>query len=83
MPRPSQNLIGLGWQIASTLVIFTLGGYGLDQWLDTTPWLTLTGALLGLVGVFALIFRMAAELDREAKSPSKRAGETENRETEN
>jgi F0F1-type ATP synthase assembly protein I len=68
-PRPSQknradqNLIGLGWQIAATLVIYTLGGYGLDLWLDTAPWLLLTGSVLGMIAVFVQIFRIAAELD--------------------
>lgn len=61
--RPGQNLIGLGWQIAATLVIYTLGGYGLDVWLDTAPWLLLTGSVLGMIAVFVQIFRVASELD--------------------
>jgi F0F1-type ATP synthase assembly protein I len=42
----------LGWQIASTLLLFTAGGYALDRWLDTLPWFLLAGAVLGMVGIF-------------------------------
>lgn len=63
----SENLMGLGWQIASTLVVFTLGGYGLDVWLNTSPWLLLTGALLGMISIFVQIFRIASDLNREDK----------------
>jgi len=31
------NLLGLGWQIASTLLLFTAGGYALDRWLGPEP----------------------------------------------
>jgi F0F1-type ATP synthase assembly protein I len=65
--RMDQNLMGLGWQIASTLVVFTLGGYALDVWLDTKPWLLLVGALLGMVSIFVQIFRIASELNRHSK----------------
>jgi F0F1-type ATP synthase assembly protein I len=60
-------LLGLGWQIATTLLIFTGGGYALDRWLGTLPWFLLIGAALGMVGVFIQIFRIAAELDRQEK----------------
>lgn len=62
-----QDLIGLGWQIAATLVVFTLGGYALDKWLGTSPWLILTGAMLGMIAVFVQIFRIASDLDRRRK----------------
>lgn len=61
------NLLGLGWQIASTLLIFTAGGYALDRWLDTLPWFLLIGAFLGMVGVFYQILRIAQELDEAEK----------------
>jgi len=60
----NQNLMGLGWQIASTLVVFTLGGYGLDVWLGTKPWFLLGGALLGMVSIFVQIYRIATDLNR-------------------
>lgn len=63
----NSNLLGLGWQIASTLLVFTLGGYFLDRWLDTLPWFLIGGALLGMVGVFYQILRIAMDLDRAEK----------------
>ncbi|HEY5564074.1 MAG TPA: AtpZ/AtpI family protein [Rhodothermia bacterium] len=71
------NLLGLGWQIASTLLLFTAGGYALDRWLDTLPWFLLAGALLGMVGIFYQILRIANELDadeKRKKSEVRRAG---------
>ena len=61
--RREQNLIGLGWQIAATLIIYVLVGYALDLWLDTAPWLLLAGAFLGMIAVFVQIFKVAAELN--------------------
>ena len=62
--RLNQNLMGLGWQIASTLVMFTLGGYWLDRWLDTGPWLLLSGATVGMLSIFVQIYRIAVDLNR-------------------
>ncbi|HUF08886.1 MAG TPA: AtpZ/AtpI family protein [Rhodothermales bacterium] len=61
------NLLGLGWQIASTLLLFTAGGYALDRWLDTLPWFLLAGAVLGMVGIFYQILRIANELNADEK----------------
>ncbi len=75
----NQNLMGLGWQIASTLVVFTLGGYWLDRWLDTNPWFLLTGALVGMISIFVQIFKIAADLnkkDAERKQKSYLKGKT-------
>jgi len=61
------SLLGLGWQIATTLLVFTGGGYALDRWLGTLPWFLLGGAVFGIAGVFIQIFRIAAALDRQEK----------------
>ena len=37
--------------------LFTWGGYKLDQWLGSTPWLTLLGALVGASAGFYAIYR--------------------------
>ncbi len=54
--------MGLGMQMVLTMVLFVAGGYYLDRWLDTTPWLLLAGTLLGMVSVFAFLFRLADRL---------------------
>ncbi len=73
--RMDQNLMGLGRQIASTLIVFTLGGYGLDVWLDTKPWLLLTGAGLGMISIFYQIFRIASDLNRKDSAAKDRRSE--------
>ena len=77
-PYPQQNLMGLGWQIAGTLVVFTVGGYYLDRWLDTGPWLLLAGAFLGMISIFVQIFRIANDLNRVDKA-KKQAAKEDNR----
>ena len=54
--------MGLGIQMVLTMVLFVAGGYYLDRWLDTAPWLLLAGALLGMVAVFAFLLRLADRL---------------------
>lgn len=65
--------LGLGLQLAATMAFFTVGGYFLDGWLDLSPWLTVAGAVLGMTGVFAQLFRINTEANAAQK---KRRGET-------
>lgn len=48
---------GLGLQFAAAVGFFTWGGYKLDEWLGSSPWLTLLGALLGASAAFYAIYR--------------------------
>ncbi len=76
--RHSSPYAGLGWQIAGALVIFVAAGLGLDLWLKTMPWLTVAGALLGVVSIFALLYRVNTEMNaasRRRKSGVKAGGE--------
>ena len=59
--------LGLGVQIAASMVFFAGLGYAVDRWLGTSPWGILVGAALGMVGIFVLIVRVAREADAEAK----------------
>ena len=58
--------MGLGMQMVLTMVLFVAGGYYLDRWLGTAPWLLLAGALLGMVVVFVYLFRLADQLSKKA-----------------
>lgn len=58
--------IGLGVQIAASMALFAGGGYAVDQWLGTSPWGILVGATLGMIGIMALIVRVAREADAES-----------------
>ena len=42
------------------IVLFFLVGYKVDDWLGTTPWITLVGAFLGLAVAFYNLFRRVA-----------------------
>ena len=58
-------------QMALTMVFFITGGYFLDRWLDTAPWLLLAGAILGMVSVFVHLFRLVAELNKKSDARRK------------
>lgn len=51
-------------QMALTMVLFVGGGYVLDRWLNTSPWLTLAGGVCGIAALFVHLFRLVRELDR-------------------
>ena len=55
--------------IGMTLVIATViglaGGYYLDRWLGTSPWLTLIGLLFGIAAGFVNLFRAVKRAERD------------------
>jgi hypothetical protein len=52
------SALGLGWSLVATLVVCIVGGVLLDQWLDTTPLLTLIGVALGLISAGYLLYEL-------------------------
>lgn len=63
----------IGIQVAGAMLLFVLGGYFADQWLNTSPWLLIVGAVLGMVAVMATLLRSVQELEvhnrRHVKRP--------------
>ncbi len=57
--------LSLGVEIAVGIALPILLGYGLDIWLETYPWLTLAGCVIGMVNVLVLIIRMNKELNKD------------------
>jgi len=61
-------------KLALTLAVITLFssnilggiivGYLLDRWLDTGPWMVITGIVLGLTGAVVGLVRVLNRLDR-------------------
>ena len=76
-PRPEPDrrwirqlgaLSGVGLTLVVATVVGLAGGYYLDRWLGSSPWLTLIGLLFGIAAGFVNLFRAAGmwgESDRE------------------
>lgn len=70
----AQRYLGLGIQAGVAVAFYVAIGLILDRRLGTLPWLTLIGALVGIITLFVLFFRINAQLsqehDRRPKPPS-------------
>ena len=53
---------GLGWNVVSTMLGYPLGGiivgFVIDQWLDTTPWVTIGLMFTAFAGACLHVVRM-------------------------
>lgn len=76
--RHASPYLGLGMQLALSIVVFTGVGIGVDLWLGSMPWGTIIGALLGMVAMFYQLLQVNAEMSqRNAREARKRPGEEE------
>ncbi|MDX1636472.1 MAG: AtpZ/AtpI family protein [Balneolaceae bacterium] len=57
--------LSLGAEIAAAILLPILLGYWLDDYFGTSPWLILTGCLVGIVNVMIVIFRLADRLNKQ------------------
>lgn len=57
--RPGLRYIALGTEFAAAVLGLTLAGYWLDRHYGWSPWGTLTGAVIGLVGGMYNLLREA------------------------
>ncbi len=58
-------LSGVGLTLVISTVLGLWGGYALDRWLGTSPWLMLVGLLFGIAAGFVNLFRAVGLLDGE------------------
>ena len=63
----AQKYIGIGIQAGASVAFYLGIGLLLDKWLGTLPWLTLLGAIVGIIGMFALFVRMNRELNKSSR----------------
>jgi len=57
--------LSLGMEIAVGITLPIFIGYWLDGYWGSTPWLLLTGCLVGIINVFIIIFRLNNKLNNE------------------
>lgn len=66
-PKPSTKglqFISLGFEMALPVVLLLFVGRRADAWLNSTPWLTLVGALLGIAVGFYSMFKRVGLIGR-------------------
>lgn len=68
--------LGLGIQIAASLLVPLLAGIWLDNKFDLFPWMTVAGALFGIVSIFAIIFKIAWMANEESEKKKARKKNT-------
>ena len=60
------ELSSIGMTLVLATVIGLAGGYFLDRWLGTSPWLILIGLGLGITAGFVNLFRSVKRAERDA-----------------
>ena len=65
------RLLGLGWYVATCLVVGVLAGVYLDQRLDLKPLFTLLGVFLGTFAAFYGLYKMVRPLFSSGNLPRK------------
>ncbi len=64
--REAGPYLTLGLELGLTMIIWAVIGYLLDRWLETTPWLTLAGVMVGMASVFVQLIRASKRSLKES-----------------
>ena len=56
------KLMGLGWYVALSIILGLLGGWWMDNLLQSTPLLTLVGVITGTALAFYGVYKMIKPL---------------------
>ncbi|MHB8418955.1 MAG: AtpZ/AtpI family protein [Myxococcales bacterium] len=60
--------LDVGWTMLASVTAGLLGGWLLDRWLHTGPWLLVTGAVLGIgTGLYELILVALKDSKRKGR----------------
>jgi len=43
-----EQAMSVGYGAIAAILVFSIGGYALDRWLGTAPWLFIVGVVIGL-----------------------------------
>lgn len=64
--------LSMTWRLAIVVLVPILGGFYLDQWLNTTPVFTIVGFFLAMIGI-ALVFWQIMQTANQVEIPKKGA----------
>ncbi|MEQ9266101.1 MAG: AtpZ/AtpI family protein [Balneolaceae bacterium] len=62
LPNKYKEYLGLGAEIALTLILPIALGYFLDGYLGVSPWGVLVGSIVGIILFFFTVFRISKKL---------------------
>ena len=62
--------LSMTWRLAIVVLVPIVGGFQLDQWLNTTPVLTITGFFVAMVGI-GLVFWQIMQTANQIQAPKK------------
>ncbi|MDX2129513.1 MAG: AtpZ/AtpI family protein [Chloroherpetonaceae bacterium] len=57
--RETNDALGVGLQIAVSIVFFSLGGYWLDKSINTFPLFLIIGIAFGMIGMMVLLVKIS------------------------
>ena len=63
--RRAAPYLDASWQLAGSVALWTLGGWFADKKLHTTPWLLLSGAVIGTALGFYLFFKSVMAIGKK------------------
>jgi F0F1-type ATP synthase assembly protein I len=69
-PREMGYYVALG-QTGVEMVLPAVGGFYLDQWLGTTPWITILAAVLGFAGGLVHLIVILRQKERDEQTDQK------------
>ncbi|MCI0661197.1 MAG: AtpZ/AtpI family protein [Acidobacteria bacterium] len=65
--KSEQNKLALAFATGAVITANVVGGivigYLLDRWLNTAPWMIVTGLILGTIGAFVGLYRIMSQLN--------------------
>lgn len=65
LPKRYTEYLGLGAEIAASLLIPIMVGYYLDDYFGTSPLILLVGVLGAMIGFGLMIYRISIKLDSD------------------
>ena len=74
------TMLSMSWQMAIIVLVPTFGGYKLDDHFHTSPYLTLSGLVLAMIGMVLVVRRSLKELNKYMMKTDKSKENTENKE---